>query len=118
MVPWTGLSCLGVDSIPNGDLGSPKPSQKKKKHSQKKSATKFYLSCVMSNYMSFSIFKNVEPVTTRYQLEGYIKCPDPGDTFAYKDQTLLLFLVRDYPINCKQKYINPFKGNIFSGGMS
>ena len=63
--------------------------------------------------MSFSIFKNTEPVTTRYQLEGYIKCPDLGDTFAYKDQTLLLFLVRDSPINCKQKYVNPFKGNIF-----
>ena len=79
-----------MDSILNGDLGSPKPSQKKKQ-SQKKSATKFYLSCV-----HFSIFKNVEPVTRRYQLEGYIKCPDPGDIFAYKEQTLLLFLARDY----------------------
>ena len=84
MVLWAGLSYLGMDSILNGDLGSPKPSQKK-------SATKFYLSCV-----HFSIFKNVEPVTRRYQLEGYIKCPDPGDTFAYKEQTLLLFLARDY----------------------
>ena len=49
------------------------------------------MSCV-----HFPIFKNVEPVTTRYQLEGYIKCPDPGDTFAFKEQTLLLFLARDY----------------------
>ena len=91
VVLWAGLFYLGMDSILNGDLGFPKPSQKKKKHSQKKSATKFYLSCV-----HFPIFKNVEPVTTRYQLEGYIKCPDPGDTFAFKEQTLLLFLARDY----------------------